>query len=358
MPALLSQLHLPYIVSNRDFIQPVTGDYPNIAPNGSLTYLTQAYDPKNPYKDLATFLAAVANDITVTGKQVMIFIHGYANPWPKVIDRSEAGLAGMISHFWNFPRTTATFDGPIILFDWPSVGKGDPLSCIPYRDAQQNALKTATQSFGNLDQIIQGIIAARPGTQMHVVCHSMGNLVFAKGAGVLKAGSISTALMVAAAIDGCSFSDDGTSPTKADGIQTCLTSPPVAPAKYGNLTGAGAFVFFSQHDNALPAGLICDSGKITKGPAGIWTTELGLSGPVPTPISPSNTSYYPCLRAAFNCSPAVNTANLGSAPMIHTSYYYNAGVLDFMNGIMSAPSPYVQTISSIPNATIAVTKNE
>jgi hypothetical protein len=301
----------PYIVSNRDFTTPAKiGDpYPNIGKELSFWLAVPPYDQtqKISQGNYGKWLNALLNEIT--DGRVTIFIHGYANPWTKVIDTSDAthGLAAMIGHFWSYPGLTLPpFRGPIVIFDWPSTGL--------YKPAQDRGLQTATKFFNNpslsvdLKRIIDDIARQKPGTRINFVCHSMGNYVFAKGAGYLTPNSVTVAFMNAAAIDNKSFDLSGQSPTQADGIQKCI----------GSAVGTGTLIMNTTHDDVLP---------LAPDP---WT-ELGITNVAPAP------KYYPC-TGGFDLSDIVDKAHQDGAESIHVAYYYIPLVLDLMNKYLNYPA--------------------
>ena len=249
----------------------------------------------------STWLAALLKEIK--HDRVMIFIHGYANPWTKVIDPSDAnyGLTAMLGHFWSYGGLKIPLIGPIVVFDWPSTGT--------YHEAQKKGADTATKSFKSpyskvdLKQIIDDIAKAKPRARINIVCHSMGNYVFAKGAGSLTPHSVSLAFINAAAIDAQSFDPDSRSPTLADGIQQCV----------GN-----ALILNTSNDDALPE--VSDKPDTGGDP---WV-ELGIWNVAPAP------QYYSC-TGCFDLSDVVNKANQDGAEKVHTAYYYIPLVLDFIN---------------------------
>jgi hypothetical protein len=297
----------PYIVSNRDFTTPAkVGDpYPNI---GKELSFWQAAVPPYKQNDYATWRTALLNEIT--DDRVMFFIHGFDNSWTKVTETSDAkhGLAAMLTHFWSYPGLTLPpLLGPIVIFDWPSTGKLPHL----YPDAQQKGLQTATQFFNNpklnidLKRIMDDIARYKPKTRINFVCHSMGNYVFAKGAGYLASNSVAVAFMNAAAIDNKSFDLYGQSQTQADGIQKCI----------GPAVGTGTLILNTTNDDVLPHA------------PDPWV-ELGI-----TNVAPAK-AYYSC-KGGFDLSDIVNKANQDGAESIHTAYYYIPKVLDLMNGYLN-----------------------
>lgn len=294
----------PFIASNRDFKKPVQDDYPFITTDGSLSYLdsTPPYDQTKPI-DYNTWIKKIL--ASIPAGRVMIFIHGFANPWSKVTDTTDTGLAGMVSHFSNSPsRVTTPYLWPIILFDWPSYFAEKMPPCSSYYSAKANATNTAKLSFGQLRKIIDDIQSAKPGTKVDIVCHSMGNFVLQQsmqaGAQPLTPNSVSTFLLNAAALADDSFVK-GSTKTPATDITKYLTPK------------GSAHVHWSQHDDVLPAGEICDRYR-----------ELGVRGPASGSIGIKN----------HDLSSIITRPPKGGAPSVHVSYYYIKEVLDQMIALM------------------------
>lgn len=301
-------IQYPFIASNRNFNIPmVDDDYQSVTADGSLTYLncTPPYEQHNSlFYDM--WLKILMGEIITSGR-VMIFIHGFYNKWSKVIDTSDTGLAGMLTHFSNAPLwLSKAYPGPIILFDWPSYfvyDKSHP--CYFFNAARSNATVTAKRSFGQLKKIVDDIQKIKAQTKIDVVCHSMGNFVLQQsvlpGAVPFTAGSINTFLINAAAIANDSFVP-GSAKTPANDIIMCLSQQ------------GSAHVLWSSNDDALPEGQVCDMYK-----------ELGLSGPSAGSVNIKNHDF-----SSIVIKPAQ-----GGAPSIHTSYYYIKASLDQMVSMMT-----------------------
>jgi len=327
--------HHPYIVSNRDFTKPLkpkdSTEYPTMKKDGSLTcFIPQTTDPnKPPFSETSSgalycdWLTSVLADVkaetvkaeTVKPPRVMIFIHGYANSWSKVIDPTD-GLARMVSNFWSL--ATPSYPGPIILFDWPSddvFGMLKPKQA--YLNAQEVARNTAALSFDNkkipidLKTIIADIYKNKSGPQVaiDVVCHSMGNYVLQQGAHLLDSGGISRCLINAAAIADDSFNPTANSPTEASGINACLDP-----------SSGAAFVYFNTHDEVLKAA------------PDLWQPELGRSG------VQSATNVYSCYKGEVDCS-FIKSPIPSCGVSIHTSYYCSPDVLNSMIFLMTTEVP-------------------
>jgi esterase/lipase superfamily enzyme len=245
------------------------------------------------------WLAAVRSEITSSG-QVMIFIHGYANPWTGVVgpksskEDGDITLVEMVQHFKDQDFTSTPYDGPIILFDWPSEGL--------YGHAKKVATETANKSFGSLRGIIKDLRKV-PDISINVVCHSMGNFLMQQGARFLDLQSIDECLINAAAIADDSFSSDiGKTPTPAIAIlHVCKR----------------VTIYYSKHDNALPVGHVFDK----------WE-ELGMVGPY------RKQPLFPNLYGV-DCSQVVKK---DSQPMPHTAYYYIQQVLEDFIAVLAGKS--------------------
>lgn len=298
-------IQYPFIASNRDFNVPqVDKDYQSITKDGSLIYLEciPPYLPTNAVLYMTWLKILIGS---MTKDRVMIFIHGYDNPWSKVTD-INTGLAAMLTHFTNAPTyVTTPYPGPIILFDWPSFFKIDGAHpCGSFDSAKSNATTTANLSFGQLKKIVDDIQRIKPGTKIDIVCHSMGNFVLQQSlktsAGSFSPGSISTFLLNAAAISNDSF------------VPGSTKSPATSLPQY--LTPKGSIqVLWSSNDDALPDGELCDRWK-----------ELGYRGPAPGSTSIINNDL-----SSIVIKPAQ-----GGAPNVHTSYYYIKKALDLMISMM------------------------
>src|SRR5262249_1711358 len=62
------------------------------------------------------------------------------------------------------------FDGPTLVFSWPSQGKALPLD---YRRDERNA----ELADDDLKKVIGDVLASSPNVTLHIIAHSMGNRV-------------------------------------------------------------------------------------------------------------------------------------------------------------------------------------
>ena len=62
------------------------------------------------------------------------------------------------------------FDGPVVLFSWPSAGSMSPL-------AYQRDVRSADAAAESLAQLLEGMTREAPNASVHIIAHSMGNRV-------------------------------------------------------------------------------------------------------------------------------------------------------------------------------------
>ena len=90
--------------------------------------------------------------------EALLFVHGFNVTFEDALRR-----AAQISY-------DLAFDGPTIVFSWPSQGSMLPLD---YRRDERNAELSAD----NLRTVIVDLFARQPNTTLHAIAHSMGNRV-------------------------------------------------------------------------------------------------------------------------------------------------------------------------------------
>lgn len=226
--------------------------------------------------------------------QALVFIHGFEVTFPT----AEGLFQKFLQHLW----APGGYNGPVILFDWPSDGLFAP--------AKERATETGTKSFPLLKGVLDDITST--GAELSIICHSMGNFAMQQGASNLAGVKASQILLVAAELENNAFNPNTGSKTDGGDIMKI---------------GARVTAYFSTHDNVLPLAAKFDGYP-----------ELGLSGPVFT--DPFYPSFY-----AVDCSQVVNeqsSVKYGS-PQIHDAYFYIPQVLtDFvamMNGISESGAP-------------------
>jgi esterase/lipase superfamily enzyme len=93
-------------------------------------------------------------------REALLFVHGFNVTFEAAVRR-----AAQISY-------DLAFDGPTIVFSWPSQGSMLPLD---YRRDERNA----ELSGDDLKKVIFDVLALSPNTTLHAIAHSMGNRVLA-----------------------------------------------------------------------------------------------------------------------------------------------------------------------------------
>jgi esterase/lipase superfamily enzyme len=107
----------------------------------------------------STFQTRVSDRVaTSVRKEAFVFIHGFNVTFEDAVRRTA-----QISY-------DLTFDGPALLFSWPSQAGIEPLD---YRKDQRNA----DLSMDSLTRFLEDLWQSTPGVTIHVVAHSMGNRV-------------------------------------------------------------------------------------------------------------------------------------------------------------------------------------
>jgi esterase/lipase superfamily enzyme len=106
--------------------------------------------------------------------EALLFVHGFNVTFEDALRR-----AAQISY-------DLAFDGPTVVFSWPSQGRLLPLD---YRRDERNAELSAD----NLRQVIVDLFARHPNTTVHAIAHSMGNRVLSSALQQIAADATVTA---------------------------------------------------------------------------------------------------------------------------------------------------------------------
>jgi esterase/lipase superfamily enzyme len=138
--------------------------------SGAITAISHA--------QLGEFQAGVSQDIVGSGKNILIFIHGFANSFLNAITRAA------FNREWFEASGVSAADTTVIAFTWPSLGQliAAPPHLLPddyLRDQSQ-----ATQSgfhiasfFADLQPTFEQIRSQ--GRRVFLLAHSMGNFALA-----------------------------------------------------------------------------------------------------------------------------------------------------------------------------------
>jgi esterase/lipase superfamily enzyme len=157
-----------------------------VAPSdpGAVLYATAFVDNTNLTADktgaistiqsiqLGDFADEVRDDLSGSGRNLLVFVHGFANSFENAITRAA------FNREWLAGSGIAAADTSVIAFAWPSLGKliSFPLPWEDYRTDQIMAGQSGFHLmtfFSRLQPIIDGARAA--GRRVFLLAHSMGN---------------------------------------------------------------------------------------------------------------------------------------------------------------------------------------
>lgn len=109
----------------------------------------------------SVFLNELNRDIAADPKrEAFVFIHGFGTSF-----EAAAWRTGQL-------KADLEFDGPAVMYSWPSRGLVDPLSYFRDRDS-------ARDSRDELMQFLETVGTQTGAEKIHVIAHSMGNFVLA-----------------------------------------------------------------------------------------------------------------------------------------------------------------------------------
>jgi esterase/lipase superfamily enzyme len=122
----------------------------------------------------STFASGTTNDIVGSGKNVLIFIHGFANSFKHAITRAA------YNREWFSESGTPDADTTVIAFTWPSLGQvvAAPPELLPddYLQDQHKARQSGlhiSAFLENLRPLLQEVRSH--GRRAFLLAHSMGN---------------------------------------------------------------------------------------------------------------------------------------------------------------------------------------
>ena len=129
-------------------------------------------------KAFATVAAARTKTAKLYPKSALVFVHGFGTTFEFALAR-----AGQISR-------DIAYDGPVFAFSWPSLGNTLPTS---YGTDQT----TATASRDALVRFLGAVEDATGADRIHIVAHSMGNLVLIDALSDLQRSAVASAGLAA-----------------------------------------------------------------------------------------------------------------------------------------------------------------
>jgi len=129
----------------------------------------------NSIQDLqkGAFSKAAFDDLASGGRNILVFIHGFANSFENAITRAA------FNREWFKDGGIADADTTVVAFSWPSRGQviTFPFPTLPYREDQKAAGRSGMhlmRFFSNLEPIL--VKARASGRRTFLLAHSMGNL--------------------------------------------------------------------------------------------------------------------------------------------------------------------------------------
>src|SRR5262249_31017458 len=124
------------------------------------------------------FQTAVTQDIIGSGKNILLFIHGFANSFVNSMTRAA------YNREWFAASGVSAADTTVIAFTWPSLGQliAAPPHLLPddYLRDQSQASRSGfhiASFFANLEPILTQVKAQR--RRVFLLAHSMGNFALA-----------------------------------------------------------------------------------------------------------------------------------------------------------------------------------
>jgi esterase/lipase superfamily enzyme len=119
-----------------------------------------------------SFSPQAVADLSEPGRNLLVFIHGFANSFENAITRAA------FNREWFAKSGEAAADTTVVAFSWPSLGEllSLPLPFADYRRDQIMAGQSGLHMmsfFANLEPLLQQ--ARRKGSRVFLLAHSMGN---------------------------------------------------------------------------------------------------------------------------------------------------------------------------------------
>lgn len=119
------------------------------------------------------FSQTAFNDLAYGGRNILVFIHGFANSFENAITRAA------FNREWFADGGVADADTAVVTFSWPSRGQliTLPFPTLPYKEDQKaagNSGMPLMRFFANLLPILEK--ARENGRRTFLLAHSMGNL--------------------------------------------------------------------------------------------------------------------------------------------------------------------------------------
>jgi esterase/lipase superfamily enzyme len=158
-----------------------------VAPSdpGAVTYATAFVDNTDLTADTTGAITAIQNvsrggfgqaaidDLSNPGRNLLIFLHGFANSFEAAITRAA------FNREWLAGSGVPAADTTVVGFSWPSLGRelAFPLLWGPYRKDQMMAGLSGHHIMDFFARLLPLVESARAaGNRIFLIAHSMGNL--------------------------------------------------------------------------------------------------------------------------------------------------------------------------------------
>ena len=125
-----------------------------------------------------SFSQTAFDDLADGGRNILVFIHGFANSFENAITRAA------FNQQWLEKSGVAAASTTVVAFSWPSLGKliGIPFPDLAYRGDQTKAGQSGLHLMSFFANLLPLIDAARAkGNRVFLLAHSMGNWALQAG---------------------------------------------------------------------------------------------------------------------------------------------------------------------------------
>jgi esterase/lipase superfamily enzyme len=296
-------------------VVPVTGINLDDASSGTLGAIT-GLEPGD-------FPSTVIAEIETTGKNLLLFIHGFDNSFEDAIKRAA------YNRTWFASSGLAAADTTVVAFTWPSAGT--LIANLPNApdDAYLADLAMASRSAIHVAAFLKNILTIvatvqRSGKRAFLLAHSMGNHALASAIPQL-AGSVPTAL--------CPVFDEAIL-AAADDVNTTFAAAGTGMNPLATLANRIS-VYSSLRDIAMDLSMAVNKN-----------VRLGYSGPV-------DKSTFPGDRfRSVDCTEVFDFFGLVPPDATHQYYRRSRTVrADIVNLMAGQPvNPGVSSLSALPLA--------
>lgn len=289
-------------------VVPVSNVDLNDADGGQLGAIT-ALTPGN-------FSPTVQAEIETTGRNLLVFIHGFDNSFESAIKRSA------FNREWFAASGVAEADTTVLAFSWPSGGELFASLPDPPDTAYRHDQDMAGRSSAHLASFLRNVLTLvdrtrRAGKRAFLLAHSMGNhaLAAAIAGGVAPGGVTYNEAILAA----------------ADEVDTTLQTPNVGMYRLRDLADRIS-VYSSRRDIAMDLSRVLNRNR-----------RLGFDGPAD---KANQATYRPATFRSVDCTDVYDFFGLIPFDATHQYYRRSRTVRDDITKLM-AGAPVAPGVSSL-----------